>query len=68
MVPPTRGRIFIAHFLQGEGSGGLVRGVNLKTDSRSERNHMVFFTGRSPSPLCFVIVESVEALSLVGGT
>ena len=45
-----------------------MRGVNLKTDSRSERNHMVFFTGRSPSPLCFVIVESVEALSLVGGT
>lgn len=40
-----------------------MRGVNLKTDSRSERSHMVFFTGRNPSPLCFVIVERVEALS-----
>ena len=59
---------FTAHFLQGEGSGGLVRGVNVKTGSRNKGYLVVFFSGLDSSPLCFVIVETVEALSPVGET
>ena len=35
---------------------------------QEERNQTVFFTGRNPSPLCFVIIEKVEASSPVDGT
>jgi len=59
---------FTAHFLQGEGSGQLVRGKNVKTDSRSQGYLVVFFSGWDSSPSCFVIVETVEALSRVSGT
>ena len=40
-----------------------MRGVAVKTDSRSKGNLMVFFSGWDSSPLCFLIVETVEALS-----
>ena len=45
-----------------------MRDVNVKTDSRSQGYLVVFFSGWDSSPSCFVIVETVEALSRVSGT
>ena len=57
----------IVHFLQGEGSGGPLRGVNFKTDSRNKCKHGLFHWGEPESPM-LVIVEKGEELGLMGGT